>query len=78
MPVMLNPGSVVEVDAFTASMLMRAEKAEPTEEKLFINKDYVAPPRVNQSGDSGIGAALLATLAGIQNTLSTLQVAKAR
>jgi hypothetical protein len=76
LPIMLNPGDVADVDVFTASMLIRSEKAELTDDKPFINKNYVAPTRVSQT-DSGLGA-LMAVLSGIQNTLTTLQPAKAR
>jgi hypothetical protein len=44
--VMVHPGDVVEVDRFMAGMLMQSQKAEPTEEKVRINKDYTAPPVV--------------------------------
>lgn len=76
LPIMLNPGDVADVDVFTASMLLRSEKAELTEDKPFINKNYVAPARVNQS-ETGLSS-LMSVLNGIQNTLATLQPAKAR
>jgi len=41
--IMLNPGDVVEVDRFTAGMLIQTQKAEITDEKLCVNKQYVAP-----------------------------------
>lgn len=41
--IMVNPGDVVEVDRFMAGMLIQAHKAEPTDEKAAINKDYRAP-----------------------------------
>ena len=45
LPVMVNPGDVVEVDRFMAGMLVNSEKAELTDEKPRINPDYKAPER---------------------------------
>ena len=55
-PIMLHPGDVVDVDLFQAGMLMRSEKCELTEEKPRINKEYVAPAKVDQTSDTGAGA----------------------
>lgn len=51
LPVMVNPGDVVEVDRFMAGMLVQSEKAEVTQEKLFINADYKAPERAPEPND---------------------------
>lgn len=50
--IMLNPGDVVEVDRFTAGMLIQMQKAEITDEKPCVNKSYVAPvkPAADQPG----------------------------
>lgn len=45
LPQMVNPGDVVEVDRYMFGMLIQSEKAERTEEKLFVNPDYKAPER---------------------------------
>jgi hypothetical protein len=44
-PQMVNPGDVVEVDRYMYGMLVQSEKAERTEEKLYINPNYRAPAR---------------------------------
>jgi hypothetical protein len=41
--VMVHPGDVVDVDRFMAGMLMQSQKAEPTDEKLHLNKEWSAP-----------------------------------
>ena len=60
LPLMVNPGDVVDVDLFMAGMLIKSEKAELTEEKPRINKDYVAPARPVIAGLDPIGALLRA------------------
>ena len=57
---MLNPGSVTDVDLFLGSMLIQSGKAELTEEKPFINKDYAEPARPVVAGLDPIGALLRA------------------
>lgn len=52
LPVMVNPGDVVEVDGFMAGMLVNSEKAELTEEKPHINPDYKAPERAPAPSDA--------------------------
>jgi hypothetical protein len=42
---MLNPGDIVDVDLFLGSMLINSLKAELTEEKPHIQKDYQPPAR---------------------------------
>lgn len=57
LPIMVNPGDVVDLDRFTAGMLLSAEKAElASDAKLFIQKDYVPPPRVIAPDLDPIGA----------------------
>lgn len=51
LPVMVNPGDVVEVDRFMAGMMVQSEKADVTQDKLFVNPDYKAPERVSVSND---------------------------
>jgi hypothetical protein len=51
LPVMVNPGDVVEVDRFMAGMLVNSEKAELTDEKPRINPDYKAPERLPSVSD---------------------------
>lgn len=60
LPIMVNPGDVVDVDLFLAGMLIKSEKAELTEEKPRINKEYVAPPRPVFAGLDPLGALLRA------------------
>jgi len=45
LPVMINPGDVVDVDAYMAGMLLQTQKAELTEDKAYINPNYKAPER---------------------------------
>jgi hypothetical protein len=45
LPEMVNPGDVVEVDTFMAGMLVHTAKAELTDEKVRINRDYQSPAR---------------------------------
>jgi len=52
LPVMVNPGDVVEVDRYMAGMLVQSEKAELTELKPRINPDYKAPERPASSADT--------------------------
>ena len=51
LPVMINPGDVVEVDRYMAGMLVQSEKAELTEAKPRINPDYRAPERAAAGSD---------------------------
>ena len=51
LPVMVNPGDVVEVDRYMAGMLVNSEKAELTEQKPRINPDYKAPERTASGSD---------------------------
>ncbi len=52
LPVMVNPGDVIEVkDRYLAWALVTQEKAEFTEEKLFINPSYKAPERPAVAND---------------------------
>lgn len=51
LPQMVNPGDVVEVDAFMAGMLVHTQKAELTEDKVFINPNYRAPERAGSGAD---------------------------
>jgi len=50
-PVMVNPGDVVDVDRYMFGMLVQSEKAERTEDKPYINPDYKAPARAASSAD---------------------------
>lgn len=52
LPVMVNPGDVVDVDRFMAGMLVQSEKAEVTDEKTRINPDYKAPERAPAQPDT--------------------------
>lgn len=45
LPEMVNPGDVVEVDSYMAGMLVHTAKAELTDEKAHINREYKAPAR---------------------------------
>ena len=51
LPVMVNPGDVVEVDRYMAGMLVQSEKAELTDKKQFVNPDYKAPERAPSALD---------------------------
>lgn len=51
LPVMVNPGDVVEVDRFMAGMLVQTEKAELTDDRPRINADYKAPERAPAQSD---------------------------
>lgn len=51
LPVMVNPGDVVEVDRFMAGMLVNSEKADLTDEKPHINPNYKAPERLVFAAD---------------------------
>ena len=51
LPVMINPGDVVEVDAYMAGMLLQTKKAELTEEKPHIDPNYKAPERAPSAAD---------------------------
>lgn len=51
LPEMVNPGDVVDVDPFMAGMLVNTKKAELTEEKLHINRDYQPPARAAVAQD---------------------------
>lgn len=60
LPIMVHPGDVVDVDLFLAGTLIKSEKAELTEEKPHVDKDYVAPPRPVLAGLDPLGALLRA------------------
>jgi hypothetical protein len=77
LPTMLNPGDVVDVDQFMAGMLIQCEKAELTDEKLRINKDYVATQRPATAGLDPMGA-ILRAIESLTGTIGTLAVQKGR
>jgi len=67
LPVMINPGDVVEVDRYMAGMLVQSEKAELTQEKVRLNPEYQAPERVANYDALGL------ILQALQNLTKLLQ-----
>lgn len=68
---MVNPGDVVDLDRFTAMMVVTSGKALFAEDgtKLLVQKDYVAPPRAVTYAADPIGAAVAAINALTQAVL---------
>jgi hypothetical protein len=69
-PIMLNPGDVVDVDLFLGSMLVNSLKAELTEEKPRIQKDYQPEPRPSSVIADPLGA-ILHAIEGLTKVLGT-------
>jgi hypothetical protein len=79
LPIMLNPGDVVDVDRFMAGMLFAGEKAEPAPEgaRLLVQKDYVPAPRpVLTIASDPIGAVVAALNALTEATLGRKHAVK--
>jgi hypothetical protein len=53
---MVHPGDVVDADRFLAAMLINTQKAELTEEKLSVNREYKAPAVVASVTTDPMGA----------------------
>jgi hypothetical protein len=71
MPVMVNPGDVIDLDRFTAMMVIGASKAEFASEgaRILVQTDYVAPARPVSPVVDPIGAVVAALNALTEATL---------